>query len=574
MYSDKLKQILGSVGFWNAVPTQIARKADDLRNTYGCWWRCQSRTLSEVLNSETLGRYTAGRANAYHTLFTMCSILENNKLLKIHPEYRLITSEQAQNLETDLHRVLNLPNTDPNAFNLILYHIPKGKSYLRNVLDKSTGLVRLTQIETLCLENAQHFVRIYKNFSGTGENTITIFSDIYTTHFINTLFVMLPHLMGIVSRETPQGIVVTEEDNKYNQAVKLLYEFFGVLYEIMQQGRSPLYTPEEIEATYRVLLNISTKYEALFDFTTKELNSFTAKLARARNENAQKYYKDNLERVESRIRDLEESLTELYVDKHRWERELITNKLLSEEDVKPFIDTIKTTKAIEILRTTDTKMVLRITAPLQYFQEADFEAYENNSNSNYNQTHENEPTLKKVYHKVFVTREYQILFQSIITLEIQNGYNNQILRLYAQRSTDDLTQFPNPHLYHHDCWSQAKSEIQKNIAAGNFELVVMQIVAAVQTMNVAENASFNNGFLYDIRNNPTLRKRLTFIVNTPEGSKQFNYQQMIDYEKNLEKQETIEKAKEIINDKPKEAYVQVEIPDDDANWEEPENEEN
>ncbi len=573
MQSVKLQQILEHQTFWStgADPQLISLTNRIFRNR-SWWWNCQSRTLTDSLN-RTLGKYYNGNSNAYKFLYTMCSLLTNNQPFHLYPRYNLITSDQSNELETRLYDILDVPHVTAQEFNLILYHIPKGKSYLRKVLDENTTLSRLRQIETFCIDGPQHFIRVYQNFNNTGANTITVFSDQYNTGIINTLFVMLPHLMGIVSREANENYELTEADIEYNKRVESLHKFFNELYEIMKSNQGNLieYRDIELATILSKLSTLTTEYAEQFDFISGQLDSFTTRLAKARNNNALRYFNEQLDSVTRNISDYENRLSESYIKKSQLEREIAANKLLSEEDVKPFIDTIKNTKAIEILSTTDTEMVLRITAPLQYFQEADFEAYERNNASPYNQNFNNNPLLKKILHKVFVTREYQILFQAIIHIEIEDQYTRTPLHLYAERGngTERFTQFPNPHLYHHNCWGQAQNEMQKNMCAGNFELVIMQAVAAVQSMNVAENASFVNGFLYDIRAYDGMKKLLTFIVETPQGKKYLHYDQILEYERELEKQNIVQQAENIIAQAPKGGYAQVEIPDDDANWETP-----
>lgn len=584
MVSPKLQQIMQNSPFWNnTIDIQLKNATEQLNKNTNWWFRCQSKTLSTVLNN-TLANYYAHTPNAYLTLYTMCALLHNNLKINIYAKYKLITAETATTLSERLYDTLDMPNTNDSIqnFNIIFYHIPKGKSYLKEVLDKNTTLIRLRQIEAFCIENPSHFIRIYKNFNNTGHNTITIFSNQYTPHLINTIWIMLPHLMEIVPRRTNEDYTLTEEDIIYNNRVKILHQFFNELYEIMKSNQSNLHEFTDIELTQILskLANIATEYANCFDFTSEQLDTFTKNLAKARNDNAHRYFTNQLNDVTNTITNYENLLTQRYIEKSQLERKIATNKLITEDDVKPFMDTIKNTKAIEIMHTSDSEIVLRITAPLQYFESGDFEAYERNTTSTFNLSYNDNPIFKRILHKVFITREYQILFQGIIYLKINMQYDSTPLDLYAENRTDGnkFTQFPNPHLFHYNCWGKARNEMQKNMTEGNFELVVMQMVAAVQSMNIAENASFNNGFLNDIKNYTHLRNLLTFIVQTPTGKKQMNYDQIIEYERELEKQETIQKAQEILESTPKQNYVQIEIPDNDDNWNtitvQPNNEEN
>ena len=90
----------------------------------------------------------------------------------------------------------------------------------------------------------------------------------------------------------------------------------------------------------------------------------------------------------------------------------------------------------------------------------------------------------------------------------------------------------------------------------------MQIIAAVQTVNIAENTSFVNGLLRDVLNNPTLRRKMTFI---DKDQNKYTYDQILEHEQHLQQ----EQAKQIIESVPKNEYTQVEIEDDDDNWDDP-----
>ena len=242
------------------------------------------------------------------------------------------------------------------------------------------------------------------------------------------------------------------------------------------------------------------------------------------------------------------------------QRRIAAAVLITDDDVKPFMQTLRETKAIEILEMDNTRLVLKITAPFQYFTPSDLETLENNKNSDYYRYIISKPYLKDLLHKVFVTQEYKLLAQGIIKLEINdNDYSDTPLSINARTySLDEFTEFPNPHLFHHNCWAAAKQEMTKNICAGNFELVVMQMVAAVQSVNLAEHASFINGFVYDIVNNSRMRNLATFV---DKDGNTYNYTQMLDKIEQEENAKVLAEAKEIIDSA--EGYVQIELPDDD-----------
>lgn len=525
----------------------------------------QSRTLSNALQN-TLDNYSE-YANIYPYLFRMCALLTPYTDFQIRTHYNIISSEDADDVFENLIQYLNITptTTSPTTLTIDFYHIPKGKSYLQKALDHTDTSTseRLTPIEIYCRENVYHFVRIYKNFYGQGPNTITIFSDTYSPKFINTLFVLLPRLLQIVPRETE----TSEEDKQYNQKVKLLDQFFTLLFDNTKSDIKSSIPDPEYDALITRLYAISTQYIDLFNLDDSLLNEFMTQLSTAQNRAATNYFTNRINGLNSDIRQYETTLTTKYQERNNYLRLLNAQKLIAPADVKPLIDTINNTKAIEILSVTNTELILKITAPVQYFQSEDFTAYENNPNSNYNMSFAQSPALKSILHKIFVTREYKLPLQGIVHLRVQDSYNNAPLYIFNEQNLNNTnysyTELPNPHLYHHDCWSTAKVEMQKNTLAGNFELVVMQMVAAVQTVNVAEHASFVNGLLSDIKNTGSMRPLIHIIVPTEDGKERtLSLSDAITYEQNCMQKETLEKAAEKIAKNSNE-YTQVEIPDDD-----------
>jgi hypothetical protein len=226
------------------------------------------------------------------------------------------------------------------------------------------------------------------------------------------------------------------------------------------------------------------------------------------------------------------------------------------------METIQTSPAIEIISTSTDTLVLRVTAPFQYFTESDFQIQEDNPNSTFNNYIGYRKTLKTILHKVFVTREYKLIAQALISLKInETNYSNAIIsaNIIQHAGVDgleDYTEFPNPHLWHYNCWNTARTEMAKNLAAGKYELAVLQMVAAVQSLNIAENASFNNGLVADLTSRPSLQKLAHFII---EDGTILSLPELIEHEEKLEKEQALEKAKETLKTQSQE-YTQVELP--------------
>lgn len=538
-----LTATLQNTRLWTNADPQLLTQ---LKDTNTQWFTCPSRTLTYALR-ETLGRSaydTNLRMNAYNYLKGIYQLFLRNQTIRVTPIYLPISEEQCESYQTFTN---SLQTRTPNNeyVNIYIYAMPRGKSFLKPILDTNTSLKRFKNVELCCTNSISHFIRIYKGFTGTNPQDITIFTSEVTTDLISMLWILLPQLLEITQQDCPENLdeQTTRNIQNYNASVKLLYDFCDTLYSLDAQAN-----PESIT-------NFTTQLTKLFNFKTRAISSFTECLANATNQNATRHYQNLLKDAISYIANLENDLRRAYNDKANYERQLLLTTLVTPEDVQPFFDTINASDHIEILSTTDSRLILRITAPLQYFSE-DFERYENNPNSDFNYYYRNLPELKEILHEIFVTRNYKLLIQSIVELNINTSYGSSPLDIRAHTARDDFknfTQFPNPHLYHHNCWAQARSEMHKNLTAGAYDLVVMQAVAATQTINVAEQTSFVSGLLADFRNQNF--QNLVHIIDTNGNT--LSLTELIEIHKN-------KKLEEIATElKTSNGYTQIELPNDD-----------
>ena len=538
-YSN-ITQLLNDKNLWE-VCTPIPLKAHTKQIFESCqqWYHSRSRTLQETLN-KTLSRGYNNLLNAYFLLFALCRQVSNYKTLRVYPNYYCISTEESTNLnETNVQNVLNIPHpAHADTFYISLNYIPKGKSYIRKILDANTTHERLTQIETYCISSPSHFIRIYRNFQNTGANVITVITDEVHPNLISNLFVMLPHLMGITPTEN-------------NTLTTHILKFFEVLYKVMLNQIE--YSAELTNTIKPILTEITNE----IDFTTNQLNTFVANLANLKNTQMTDRVRNLLNDTRHDIERLESSLIQRYAQKTSYEKQLIAYKTLTQTDVQPFIDTIKNTPGISIINASDDTLTLSIIAPLQFFESSDFAAYEANTDSNYNRNYKDHPILRSILHKIFITKEYQILVEGVIKLRLNHVYNDTPLQLAASNNRDDYTQFANPHLHYYDCWYAAKTAIHKYINNGDFTLAIMQMIAAVQNINVAEPQSFISHFLPDFKE-PFWQNKMHFLVKTPSGKETTTFADLYQHEAQLLKE--TQPAQQTT----KPAYTQIEIPDDDG----------
>lgn len=550
---SKLDTVLSESYFWSQTPEILDEITKNYTRDTFSYYYTQNRSLQQTLRG--INNYY-NTINPYKLLIGLCSTILNGKIFKIHTKYRSISSTEAEQI--NLNTILaDLPTTT-GEIAITFYHIPKGKSYLRKYLDESTTpLKRIAPIEHLCTTSTTHFVRIYQGLENTGPESITVFSDQFTTQLIQTIIIMLPNILNLnpITKETllTAGFQENQIEHAqingmpyllYNERVQALRNIFEYLYEL-QKAQHPIDHEERtvIKTTLSVLL---ANYVSKFNWKNANTDTFTQNLAKAKNRVHQVYYTQEYNEAKNIIKSLEHDLTQAYERKTKAERELLLDTSSNcTEDVAPFMETIKNTSAIEVLTATEQSMLIKITAPLQFFTSTDFEAYERNPNSEYNMRYALAPIKKQILHKIFVTREYQLIIQGIIKIEIEDSnYTTNVLRYTVNSALERYDQFPNPHLYHHNCWSRAKQEMEKNICEGNYELVVMQMVAAVQTINIAERASFVSGLLNDL-NNIAYTEKITIL---DKAKKKYTWNEILKHEEELQNAETRATAEKALNE--------------------------
>lgn len=548
---SNLSNLLNSYSLWSNAPKGLYTHAEQIFNQTNRYFSTPSHTLNGVLRN-TVGNYT-NQEYAYKVLLGMCHLVNGAKNIHFTARYRTISSEEAETLTINnirddiMHSFRNSPEND---FKFHIYLVPRGKTYLKNLLegvgDVDTS-VRLKPIETFAIEDASHFIRIYKNFMDLGNNTFTIFTDRISDHIIHTLIVMFPNIFDIKPVEVLEPEV--EAMTLYNKRVEYLRNVFETLYKVYTSELA--YDDPDVRTT--ILANINA-FSASFQWEEAALKEFTNRLANVRNESKLRQINNNIQSVRNNIRNYEESLERYYNNLALYNRELNAFQALKPDDVSTLIETIKNTKAIELINATNSRLVLRVTAPLQYFTPSDFEAYERNMNSTFHQVYDRYPIIKQILHKIFVTREYKLILQAVINIDINTNSEN-ILRIYVNQQDDtDYNTLPNPHLFYYNCWDKARSEINKFIANNEFDLALLQMVAAVQSVNVAEGASFINRLLMAFQE----RRWYSIIKILDENNNLCNWEEINKHEVEAQKNQNTE-----IDTTVKKEYTQIVISEDD-----------
>ena len=435
----------------------------------------------------------------YSVLPALCSVYIKTPI-KFLPQY---ISKSDITEETTLEDYTNLlHNSNTTDYKHIhLLHAPAYLTKQKQILSNIPQEKRIARLENYLIQGTHHFIRVYKDFPREGQ--YCIISNEFNTTLISTLLIMMPHLLDI------KPIPITAE-NISEDEVAFSTHFFGIFTTLFNNMFNE---PEKLTEHISAIQQHINALNALIKVDTTNITSFFNK-AQTRLQNAQlQTIKRSIESTESNIRSYERSLITYYNQLMDLNKKYTAAQAMQQTDLSTIANALINNKNIEIIHITDNRLIVRITAPLQYYVASDFEAYERNKSNEYNRTFS--PVEKALLHKIFIKQKYSIVLQGVITFSI-NSNAHDVFDLDASSSLDDYSEFPNPHLIHYNCWSQARAQIYKNLANNDLDLIVPQLIAAVQSVNVAENASFYTHMLCQDLRSPSYLKKLHLINNNTQ----------------------------------------------------------
>lgn len=439
---------------------------------------------------------SGGPLNIYHTLIALCA-QQLKKDIKIYAQY---LGRQDVNENTTLEDYKRqLPEPSPEYVTINIIHAPVSITHQKEIFNEIPAENRISQIENYLIQDTSHFVRVYKNFKG---NSYAIITNNINPYYIGVLITLLPHLLNI--SVIPENADVSEDVRLCNALFfKIFTAIFNVYFNNASENKAWLILKEAFAQ-----LNDNVKLDP------NVIKNFFKNVTTTYNTRQKANIKSKIYNKEQTIQSYEQSLIQLHSELLELNRQYNAIMSLQDLDFSVLIEALQNNKNIELLQITPSTISFRVTAPLQYFVSSDFEAYERNKSNTYNQIFNNDE--KVLLHKIFIDHQYSILLQSVINFRL-NTSSTELFEISASQNFSDHTEFPNPHLLHYNCWSQARTEIYKNIQQNNLELIVPQIIAAVQSVNVAENASFYNRMLCEDLKNTAYVQKLHIVNNTTKS---------------------------------------------------------
>lgn len=532
--------------------------------------RCPGRAIMKVY-SESIGQYY--RNNMYNYISSFCTHIKQmatgtEQIYVLNPYWLQITQEDHDNHRFTIASITNMLWQQTMQNNRIhrvrLVHIASGKSYLREILDNDEDVKisanRIKSMEMYLIRNTSHFIRVYSKFPNTEETDLVVFTDIVDERLIQQLYLQFPNIFNLTGetlcRELQQ-INPVGSDAYTQQALKIVAfrDLFSMLYDYTHPTSDTTITIEAIQ-------NAIKTFCEFFATQSGEIEKFITKLSTAQNDKLIRNLKQTISNADSNIRSYENYLEQYYNQRADAQRQLNAIRNAEAADVSEFRNILLNNKAIEILEAYNSELRLRITLPLLYFQSSDFEAYERNVNSKYRQDYQSVP-MQRVMHKIFVERKYIMPIQAVIRMVIDTSSSNSIISLYADSNGDNYTTLANPHLRYYDCWREAKNNITQCIAKAEYDLALMTMLAAVQTVNIAENPTFVERTLRDIRN---LDISKTIILTNAETKETISFPDAVKLEAKLLEEET-KKAEEAASPPEARGYTQVIVEEEDIDEE-------
>lgn len=467
------------------------------------------------------------------------------------PHYRAYKTTDIV-LEQDYNYSYNSTNTAA-PITIHILHVPKGKTLLENAIQQNPPNGERKRIyESQLIQNQQHYVRVYTNHCAQSvalptnvAPPVLIITDTINYKLIDDIYTLLPHFLNLTEPYMSLIKNPPETPDFKQNLLKHIVELFQYFYD------NPQKSVEEHCAFIQQHLN---ELNALFkDDSANLLKAFTDNFSKIRARAALTHVDNSISRAQSDIATYTEALDKAYEKLYNAQIQKAQLINQSPEDVSILTNMLTKNKHIEILDTGKTFITIKVTAPLQYYRVEDFELLYNNNKSVF-YLYLNDDN-QKLLHAAIAQNKFQILVQAIITLTVQNSSSSP-LHVSAVCEPKQLDCLPNPHLTYYNCWSAAKSHIQDAICKGDYELVIPQIITAVQSINMAESQTFYNRFIPDF-NKISVN---TPIFYDPETDKTYTKLEAM----RLLTEQTTTKSEE--SETPK-AYTQTEIEDDDDMWE-------
>ena len=539
-------------------PQTIANIAKPYSN---CYFYSNARTITDVFNNTIYNRPTYTQTTSdYYTLIALYCTAAKIDPIVFNPQHTTISETEYTNKTYYFNAIVYGPQnqqvnkTTPNVINVV--HIPKGKTYLKQILaEEYPETQSITHFDKLLIQNVNHYIAMYTNIPTNGmyisneqriSNAITIITDTVNNQLMEQIYTLIPLLYDklIDYNNLPEANKKALEEIK--KLFKILYAQTFLKYQLHGVYTAPTETntlnfeenciitlAKGVDAgttTLKPIIETTIKYiEELLQLTDINCAPFLEKLKTVKQKRLTGDLESRITQTRRNIDSYERTLTQYYFQLDEAIKQLNVMSGLAEDNVDSFKDALNN-RAIEVLKieNDNTELVIRVTALAQHFLSEDFVRYEQNPRSVIN-TRQYSKAFLNVLHKIFVTREYKLILQAVVRVSLDR-YSTNFLSINASNESTLYTECPNPHLYHYNCWSKAKTQMINYAIKNEYDLMFLQMVAAIQSVNIAEVPSFLDGLIVDLASKQHIKSK-THLID--QANKVITLKEAIQYEQTL-----------------------------------------
>ena len=437
--------------------------------------------------------------------------------------------------------------TDTNTTAVIkIMHIGKGKTYFDQKItaDPPAG-IHQKAFELALVQQANHYVRVYTTNLGPSVS-VAIFTNFIDQDFVDKVYNLIPHFLGLDKKFSEMEIDPTTHNTQEYKRLKAIIDLAKYFYA----DYTGFATEHHVSKINAMLETIAELYPI---DNTKYFDQFANNFARIRSSviinqtrREQQSAQNDIQTYEKQLEKAYERLQEAIAKEHH-------AQTMAPDNIKEFLNSIKGNKYVNLLSSNANYLEMLIVAPLKYYNTADLQVLIDNKNSVF-YSHLNNDS-QKILKAAILDNKFQVLVYAHIKCCIQHSAVEP-LEFIARNEAPFNDAVPNPHLTYYNCWTAARSQLKQYVLKGDYELILPQLIAAVQSINMAEGATFYSRFLPDFNRRSMYDK----ILYNPETGETFSKADALKLLEEAPKPETqpTNTSKE---------YTQIEVEDDDSMWE-------
>jgi hypothetical protein len=211
-----------------------------------------------------------------------------------------------------------------------------------------------------------------------------------------------------------------------------------------------------------------------------------------------------LERTLNNIRTEIERLNAKLMEQYT-KRKAALGRLLqiqSETSDNTIEDLLLMIKAEDIVRinqddSNDASLYFVMKSKFTYWDVDDYKIMRDRRTHNHNFLSSYDDTFIGFIDKIFVDKEYTLLFNTPLCLYTYEANSGVIPCISRGNQRDSRNLLPNPHIYHYNCWGDNGSLISQAFDAGDFITAWGTILSAISAVNISDTPVMNR-FISDL----------------------------------------------------------------------------